>query len=213
MKTKIDWNNPEEVKAYLNTYQKERYHKNKDKIKIERDKPENKLKHKASMDKWLEENKEHMKIYREENKEREKLRQQTPEYKAKAKERRDKPENKLKLKLYIEEHKEDILKKTKIWKDKPKNKEKVKKHSRRTHLKKLYNLTIEDYNKILEQQDNKCAICRNVENGKRLAIDHCHNTEQVRGLLCKNCNTTLGNLKEDISLFYKCIKYLKKHKE
>ncbi len=82
---------------------------------------------------------------------------------------------------------------------------------------KKYGLTIEDYNKLVKQQDGVCAICGNNEtvkqNGKetKLAVDHDWKTGKIRGLLCKNCNVSLGNLNEDISLFYKCIEYLKQH--
>ena len=81
-----------------------------------------------------------------------------------------------------------------------------------------YSLTNEEYNKRLEQQNNVCAICKNGETRKiknkivKLSLDHNWKTGQIRGLLCKNCNVSLGNLKEDISLFYKCIEYLKQNK-
>jgi len=69
----------------------------------------------------------------------------------------------------------------------------------------------------LKQQGGVCAICRNKETKKvnnkttKLSLDHDWETGKIRGLLCKDCNVTLGNLKDDISLFYKCIEYLKQH--
>lgn len=58
---------------------------------------------------------------------------------------------------------------------------------------KKYGLTIEQYNKILKQQNYKCAICGKTEkeNKQRLSVDHSHKTSFVRGLLCKYCNGRL----------------------
>ncbi len=79
-------------------------------------------------------------------------------------------------------------------------------------------MTIEEYNKSLKKQGGVCAICRNKETTKRngklksLAVDHNHKTNKNRGLLCYNCNTALGKFKEDISLLYDAIEYLKRYK-
>jgi len=68
-----------------------------------------------------------------------------------------------------------------------------KKLQRNRHLKEKYNLTLDDYNQMFEQQNGVCAICGNPENTNRmLAVDHNHNTDVIRGLLCFNCNTRLG---------------------
>jgi hypothetical protein len=66
-----------------------------------------------------------------------------------------------------------------------------------------YGIAIEEYETMLVEQDGKCAICKHPEtaimNGKpmSLAVDHCHTTDAVRGLLCTNCNRALGLLQED----------------
>lgn len=84
-------------------------------------------------------------------------------------------------------------------------------------LKINYGITIEDYNKILKDQNNKCAICINYETagqkGKiyNLAVDHDHNTGKIRGLLCGNCNKTLGNAKDSVIILQSCIDYLNKN--
>jgi hypothetical protein len=79
--------------------------------------------------------------------------------------------------------------------------------------------TPELYYEMLKQQENKCAICNEEETRKSrtdgkicaLAIDHCHNTGKIRGLLCHGCNTGLGKFKDDINILLKAIQYLKQH--
>ena len=71
--------------------------------------------------------------------------------------------------------------------------------------------SLEDYTNLSELQDNKCAICKEdaSTNKRRLAVDHCHKTGNVRGLLCGKCNTALGKFKDDIEILQNAINYLK----
>jgi len=75
-----------------------------------------------------------------------------------------------------------------------------------------YSITADEYNALLESQEEKCYICDvHKDDLKRgLAIDHCHETGKVRKLLCVNCNTALGLLKEDIEIMKKLIDYVEK---
>lgn len=81
-------------------------------------------------------------------------------------------------------------------------------------LKKLYwpQLTakeaITEYNRISELQGNKCAVCE--DSGKVLHVDHDHNTGRVRALLCGNCNTALGLIKESSATAEKLKTYIEK---
>ena len=68
--------------------------------------------------------------------------------------------------------------------------------ARRHFLKHTYNLTPEDYEKILLSQDGVCKICGDRPDKKRLHVDHDHITGKVRGLPCFRCNSALGNTKE-----------------
>lgn len=85
-------------------------------------------------------------------------------------------------------------------------------------LKRDFGITFDQYEKMRIGQDNKCAICKNPEtrsvskSGKinDLAVDHCHKTGKIRGLLCGKCNTALGLLNEDINIINNCVDYLKK---
>lgn len=76
---------------------------------------------------------------------------------------------------------------------------------------KLLNFTYQDYLKLSKKQGNVCAICKKPEKNKRLATDHCHTKNKVRGLLCHNCNSLLGHAKDNIEILKLAIKYLKKY--
>ncbi len=79
-------------------------------------------------------------------------------------------------------------------------------------LKELYNLRLSDYDKMLEQQNNVCAICKQHNNvaGERLGVDHDHETEEIRGLLCNHCNKGLSGFRDNIQTLLEAIKYLTK---
>lgn len=74
----------------------------------------------------------------------------------------------------------------------------------------LYGLDSEKIEEILEAQGYRCAICgthRDVLN-RDLHIDHCHDSDKVRGLLCVNCNVGLGHFKDSVDLLTFAIAYL-----
>jgi hypothetical protein len=77
-------------------------------------------------------------------------------------------------------------------------------------LKTKYKIDINEYNKLLIQQNNKCIICS--KEVKNLVVDHCHSTLKVRGLLCNNCNTGLGMFEDNINNLQKAIEYLNRNK-
>jgi len=72
--------------------------------------------------------------------------------------------------------------------------------------------TLEDRVRLFEQQKGGCAICDKMlgEPMSRFAhVDHDHATKRLRGLLCMNCNTGLGNLRDSVALLERAISYLK----
>ena len=83
-------------------------------------------------------------------------------------------------------------------------------------LKKAYGITLNEYNDLLSKQEGKCMICQSDNNGfyrkkpRAFAVDHCHTTGKIRGLLCSDCNTGIGFLKDNIDLLNNAIKYLNK---
>jgi hypothetical protein len=97
------------------------------------------------------------------------------------------------------------------------NREKYLAKMKANNLLKRYGLTADDYEQLLAAQDGKCAICgmtsgwRHRQSGerKKLAVDHCHETGRVRGLLCDRCNTAIGKLNHDPALLQKAIEYLR----
>ena len=89
---------------------------------------------------------------------------------------------------------------------------------RNYQFKNKYGMTLDDYNEMLVVQNGLCAICRQKEiavnrqtqEPRNLAVDHCHESKEVRGLLCSNCNTGLGSFKDSKDMLLKAIAYLDK---
>lgn len=79
--------------------------------------------------------------------------------------------------------------------------------TKNTNLKVKYGISIDDYYRMFKDQHGKCAICGIHQDkiNKPLCVDHCHNTNKIRGLLCDNCNKFLGFYEK---LHGKCKKYL-----
>lgn len=74
-----------------------------------------------------------------------------------------------------------------------------------------YQITINEYHKLLDEQGGKCAICHCEITEQACRIDHDHNTGNVRGLLCVACNTGIGLLKDSSDILLSASKYLRKY--
>lgn len=70
-------------------------------------------------------------------------------------------------------------------------------------------ITVEEYNMMFEAQQGVCKICGRPDPLGRLAIDHDHTTNKVRGLLCRACNLALGNFGDSVERLERAIAYLK----
>lgn len=107
-------------------------------------------------------------------------------------------------KEYYKKNKEHIIKKSCDW---AKNNPERRKHNL---LKSMYNLSIEDYNQMFEEQEGCCKVCGKYQSEvkKGLCVDHDHITSKVRGLLCQYCNSALGYANDDTEVLHNLIKYL-----
>ena len=84
---------------------------------------------------------------------------------------------------------------------------------RRSKFKRQYGITVEDYDRMLEAQEGGCAVCGVKEPGGRtkyFAVDHCHGTGRVRGLLCTKCNRGLGLFNDDTARLLAAANYLER---
>jgi hypothetical protein len=75
---------------------------------------------------------------------------------------------------------------------------------------KKYKTTVEHITHLYETQ-TVCQICKQEDKRRNLAIDHCHSTDKVRGLLCDACNKAIGHFKDNIEYLENAIEYLKKY--
>jgi hypothetical protein len=85
-------------------------------------------------------------------------------------------------------------------------------YHREIHIKRKYGLSMDEYNSMIEAQDGKCAICNYMFGQKKgdIHVDHCHTSNEIRGLLCDLCNRGLGYFKDNKEALAKAIKYLTK---
>lgn len=91
-------------------------------------------------------------------------------------------------------------------------------NSRALRLKNVFGLSVEEFERMNLYQEGKCAICKEQEtsrhwNGKvkRLSVDHCHETGEIRELLCQKCNHAIGMFRENVETLRNAIEYLARH--
>lgn len=78
-------------------------------------------------------------------------------------------------------------------------------------LQRKFGITLAQYNQMLADQKNTCAICKGPPSGKgAFHVDHDHISGKVRGLLCLSCNTAIGLLRERTDLAYSLVAYLER---
>lgn len=81
------------------------------------------------------------------------------------------------------------------------------------NLKKSFGIGLTEYNELFQRQNGLCSICFQPERTKRnvsLAVDHNHQTGQIRGLLCSHCNRALGLFNDSLIVLKNAIQYLEK---
>lgn len=78
-----------------------------------------------------------------------------------------------------------------------------------TYLKSRYGITLEQYEHMFTECNGTCMICNeHGDTSKDLFVDHNHDTGDIRGLLCYQCNFALGHFKDSIPLLLKAVEYL-----
>jgi hypothetical protein len=108
-------------------------------------------------------------------------------------------------KRWRESHKEEHARRNAEWYRN--NPDRIKDHV----LKQKFGITKADYDAMFAAQNGGCAVCsKPCKSGRRLAVDHCHETSKVRGLLCMNCNNALGRVNDNIEILRNMIKYLER---
>lgn len=83
-------------------------------------------------------------------------------------------------------------------------------------LKSKYGITYTQYLDMMKAQEYKCSICEDDFDltslgAKAPCVDHCHTTGKVRSILCRNCNTALGHVKESKTVLQNMILYIEEH--
>jgi DNA-binding transcriptional MerR regulator len=76
-----------------------------------------------------------------------------------------------------------------------------------------YGISVEELRSFLAKHDDRCTVCRDPfdQNPKHKHIDHCHATGRLRGVLCRDCNHALGNVKDSVERLEALIAYLRVH--
>jgi hypothetical protein len=172
---------------------------------------------------------EYARRWREKNKEKsrylDKKRNQDPKrkewHRLYSRKRRKEPEYKIKesksFAKYREKNREILRDRSKIQreKNKDKNNQYSKEYVRSEHGKKIrkngyllrkFGITLDRYNEMMLDCGGCCEICR--QKMDKPCVDHNHNTEEVRGLICAQCNSGLGEFREKESILFKAVSYL-----
>ena len=90
------------------------------------------------------------------------------------------------------------------------NAARIRVKTREDHLKNKYGITTQEFTEILSSQNGRCAICLNLLIVERnICVDHDHVTGAVRGILCRTCNTGIGQFEDRCDLLERAIGYLK----
>lgn len=91
--------------------------------------------------------------------------------------------------------------------------ERMRKHSERcyrTHIQRTYGITEEQYASLLASQNGVCKLCQQPpKQKKRLQVDHCHKTNEIRGLLCQDCNLMVGHIDANSDRIAGVMRYLR----
>ena len=107
---------------------------------------------------------------------------------------------------------ESICKSCKKAREKIRKSNACPKHKRDVDLQWRYGISLDNWQDMFTKQNGCCAICKTHQSELKssLHVDHNHNTGKVRGLLCSNCNTAIGLLKDDEDRLLSAIQYIRR---
>ena len=179
---------PEEKKAYMAAW----YQKNKERLRVERQQYLAEY-YRANKDRAAEVGRN----YRDANKER--IAAQRRAY-------RQSEEGRKARQVWVEEN-QDKLREIK------REERRRNRDTRRDYdFRQKYGITLADYDTMFESQGGVCAICfQPPTGGRRMAVDHNHETGKIRGLLCHRCNLAIGNLRDDPEVIASAFAYVEAH--
>lgn len=90
------------------------------------------------------------------------------------------------------------------------NRERINEKQRENYLQRLYGISNEERDSILENQGG-CGVCkRHRPDSRGWVVDHCHTTGFVRGVLCHPCNLLLGQARDRVQILRQMIDYLER---
>ncbi len=92
-----------------------------------------------------------------------------------------------------------------------KNASRLRAEKRERHLQKSYGMTSAQYDARERLQEGRCEICQRTPTKRRLAVDHCHSTGRVRGLICDDCNVGLGRFADSPERIEEALWYLRRY--
>lgn len=103
------------------------------------------------------------------------------------------------------------------WNNRPENRDKIKRTRRHVRLVQKYGMTVDEYERMIEEQNGCCALCGDPflhdVPSKKARVDHCHTTGEVRALLHSNCNVLIGMAEESERVLEAAIAYLRRYRE
>lgn len=124
------------------------------------------------------------------------------------------PETKKQIRERVQQHrlnnKEKYLQREREYRKRRMATPEGRRSTRNSRLKSLYGITIEQYDLLLAMQEGVCAICQQPPKDEWLHVDHCHNTGDIRGLLCALCNRILGVWKDSPQIAQRSVLYLQR---
>jgi hypothetical protein len=91
--------------------------------------------------------------------------------------------------------------------------EQGKLNSKNNWLQNQYGISLDQYNELIKNQNNKCACCELELIEGKIHVDHCHNTNKICGVLCSKCNRAIGFLNHSSKILEKAARYCERTHE